>query len=171
MCVILCHVVKCVGVEKILELFIPSYSKVGGVASCGETSISQFLHFYFVFTKTCISFVRNKESIFLYFARHSVLMTTRLNLPFRSNLSQFQASCLNYIIYNCALDSFFPLPFCILSPLWGKPFPSLPIFRFYYVYSSNSSASITHFYVYISQLIVFLYSHFKFCILLSYHIL
>ena len=48
MCVILCHVVKCVGVEKILELFIPSYSKVGGVASCGETFISQFLHFYFI---------------------------------------------------------------------------------------------------------------------------
>lgn len=133
-------------------------------------SVSTLL-FYFIFTKTCISFVRNKKSIFLHFAWHSVLMTTRLNLPFQSNLSQFQASCLNYIIYNCALDSFFPLPFCILSPLWGKPFPSLPIFRFYYVYSSNSSASITHFYVYVSQLIVLLYSHFKFCILLSYHIL
>ena len=49
MCIwcVICHVVKCVGVEKVLKLFISSYSKVGGVASCGKLLFVWFLHFLF----------------------------------------------------------------------------------------------------------------------------
>ena len=45
------------------------------------------LLFYFIFIKTCINFVRNFFFLFLQFAWVSVLVTTRHNLPFQSDLS------------------------------------------------------------------------------------
>lgn len=50
-CIIWCHAVKCLGVEKVLELFISSYSNVSGVASMGNFYMSSFytsvlLYFY-----------------------------------------------------------------------------------------------------------------------------
>lgn len=126
--------------------------------------LSLLIYFTLFLQKTCISFVRYKKV--LQFAWHSVFMTIKYNLPFQSNLFYFQNPVLTIDLTTMSLISY---SLCISYPLQGKPFPSL-VFRFHFVPSSKSSASITHFYVHISQLLPLLNSHFRFHILLLYYV-
>ena len=63
----------------------------------------------------------------------------------------------------------FPLCWSTSHNLCEESFSSLLVFRFLYVPSSNSSASVTLFYVHTSYLISLLNSHFVFFCYLIYH--
>ena len=69
-------------VEK-MSTTIPSYSKVGGVASCGETFTSHFLQLFYFYKGICISFVRSflKDSFTICLALSAHDCKTQLTFP------------------------------------------------------------------------------------------